>query len=181
MGSSQHNSRPWRSVLLLTTLAGVIVLFATVKWIGLDLKRNNSQQAATLPKVPPILVEDRHYEECGHSIEENRELSAELRLLSPKELAQIYNASTYQVSEERVRIFSQQPGICPQCKEHIFVGIDGDEVAVFYGLPGGPRQLRERTLIQAERLPLQAVADLKRGIPVANQEELLHVLEGLMN
>ena len=63
----------------------------------------------------------------------------------------------------------------------MFVGLDGDEVAVFYGVPGGPRQLKERAQIRAESLPPQAVVDLQAGIPVANLEELLHVLEGLMN
>ncbi len=175
------NSRPWLLGLLLLTLVGATVLVVTIKGPGLAVNRYNSQQATTVPKSPPVLVEELRYEGCGHRVEEKRELSAELRLLAPKEIAQIYNASTYQTSDERLRLFNDRPGLCPACKEHIFVSLDGDEVAVFYGLPGGPQQLKERIQIRTEGLPLQAVLDLRRGIPVTSEKEFLHVLEGLMN
>lgn len=181
MRSLHYNSRTWRRVAIFVMLTGAILIVVAVKWAGNVPKRHDSQQTATMPKAPPILVEDRQYEGCGHRVEKEQELSAEFRLLSPKELAQLHNAATYQVSEERLRIFNHEPGLCPECKRHIFVGLDGEEVAVFYGLPGGPRQLRERTPIRMERLPPQAVSDLKLGIPVNSQEELLQVLEGLMN
>lgn len=181
MRSSYHNSRPWIIALSLLTLVGAAFLLVFIWWTGPNNENGNNQQAVTLFKAPPVLLENRRYEQCGHSIEEKRELSDEIRRLSPREIAQLYNADTYHIDEERLRLFNRQPGLCPNCKEHIFVGLDGDEVAVFYGLPGGPQQLKERTQIRTGSLPSKAVADLELGITVANQEELLHVLEGLMN
>jgi hypothetical protein len=63
----------------------------------------------------------------------------------------------------------------------LFVGLDGDEVTVFYGTPGGPKELKERTGISAAGLPEEALLDLKAGIPIESQEQLSQVLEGLMN
>ncbi len=70
----------------------------------------------------------------------------------------------------------------PECKRHIFVGLDGEEVAVFYGLPGGAAATeRTNADTHGKTTSPQAVSDLKLGIPVNSQEELLQVLEGLMN
>ena len=181
MHFSKYRSRPQRYIYVLIMLMGAALLLVAVRWSGLVKSYYNSRQVATLPQAPPLLVEDCHYGLCGHTTQQSRELTAELRTLSPKEIAQLNNANTYQVSQEKLQIFSDQPGLCPDCQEHIFVGLDGDEVAVYCGVPGGPRQLKERTQIRVDNLPPQAMADLLAGIPVADSEELLHVLEGLMN
>ncbi|MGI6129993.1 MAG: BofC C-terminal domain-containing protein [bacterium] len=181
MRSSESNSRPLGYLYLVMVFMGIILLVVGIRWSGLLKNHSDSRQVATLPQSPPLLIEDRRYELCGHTIEQSHELEADVRLLSPKELARLYNANTYQVSQEKLQIFSDQTGLCPECKNNIVVGLYEGEVAIFYGTPGGPQQLKERTQIQAERLPPQVVVDLKSGIPISDQEELLHVLEGLMN
>ena len=163
------------------TLIGIIVIIVAARGVNNGFRYRNSRRAAIELLSPPLLVEHCHYESCGHDLEKETELSQEQRQLKPKELAQLYNASGYQVSEERLRVFNSEPGLCPQCKDQLFVSVEGDKVAVFYGLSAGPCQLKEKTSISVQKLPPQAVADLKSGIPVKSQEELLYLLEGLMN
>ncbi|HKM39579.1 MAG TPA: BofC C-terminal domain-containing protein [bacterium] len=176
-------ARYYRSLLLRAAfiVVGIVVVIVAATWIRNGSQRHNSQQAAVLPQSPPLLMEHRRYENCGHNTEKELELSPELRRLKPEELAQLYNAASYQVSEERLRVFSSEPGLCPQCKGRMFVGIYGDKVAMFYGMPAGPHQLKEETNIPVGKLPPHAAADLKAGIPVDNYEELLYLLEGLTN
>lgn len=160
---------------------GVVLLLVAVRWSGLVKDYYSSQETTILPQAPPLIVENRQYGICGHTIQQNRELTAEFRTLSPKEIAQLYNADTYQVSQEKLQLFCDCPGLCPECRKHIFVSLDEDEVVVYSGVPGGPHELKERTQIRVDNLPPQAVEDLQAGIPVADSEELLHILEGLMN
>lgn len=68
------------------------------------------------------------------------------------------------------------------CREHannMFVGVKDGYVAVYYGKPGGKPLLKEVTKIPMDRLMGQDREELRRGVLVRSQEELLRTLEGL--
>lgn len=70
------------------------------------------------------------------------------------------------------------------CREHannMFIGIQDDYVAVFYGKPGSKPIMKERTNIQTSHLMAEDVEELKHGIAVSSKEELLRTLEGMQS
>ncbi|MBC8016471.1 MAG: BofC C-terminal domain-containing protein [Sporomusaceae bacterium] len=70
------------------------------------------------------------------------------------------------------------------CREHannMFVGISDDNVAIFYGKPGSRPIIKEKTNIKASQLMAEDVEELKHGIVVSSQEELLRTLEGMQS
>ncbi|NMA54532.1 MAG: hypothetical protein GX952_01195 [Firmicutes bacterium] len=179
MRSPCFNSRARRFLIAISIL--IIIALFSLNRLGGDVQRHGSRKTVVKQQSPSLLVEDCYYEGCGHNITEEQELAPDLRRLAPQELARLYNAAVYQVSEYRLTVQKSEPGLCPRCKEQVFVGIYQDKAAVFYGSPAGPHQLKEQTNIPVRKLPPQAVTDLRSGIPVNSQQELLQLLEGLMN
>ncbi|WP_378955635.1 BofC C-terminal domain-containing protein [Pelosinus sp. sgz500959] len=70
------------------------------------------------------------------------------------------------------------------CREHannMFIGIQDDKVAVFYGKPGPRSIVKEITSIQINHLMPQDIEELHHGIVVQSTEELLRTLEGMQS
>lgn len=70
------------------------------------------------------------------------------------------------------------------CREHannLFIGIQDDKVAVFYGKPGSKSIVKEITNIPLSSLMSQDIEELKHGMIVQSTEELLRTLEGMQS
>lgn len=70
------------------------------------------------------------------------------------------------------------------CREHtnnMFIGIQDDKVAVFYGKPGPKAIIKEITTISVGSLRNQDIEELQRGMIVQSTEELLRTLEGMQS
>lgn len=181
MHFSSSKPRP-RGCFAYSMLAICIMLTGIYAWrVGSFKVQPKSQEVAEAPPYPVFLIEKRHYVLCDHITEQSSEFNTESGHFDPKEVAKLYNAAAYQLSSDKLYLYLDQPGLCPSCKENIFIGLCEDKVAVYYGMPGGPQQLKEQTQIPIRGLPLLALEDLKKGIPIQDGYELLYVLEGLMN
>jgi len=72
-------------------------------------------------------------------------------------------------------------GYCREHANNMFIGIQDDRVAVFYGKPNSKRIVKEITNIQIKTLMAQDVEELKQGLIVGSTEELLRTLEGMQS
>jgi len=72
-------------------------------------------------------------------------------------------------------------GYCREHANNMFIGIQDDRVAVFYGKPDSKRIVKEVTNIQVNKLMVQDVEELKQGLAVSSTEELLRTLEGMQS
>ncbi|MDK2882316.1 MAG: hypothetical protein PWP58_652 [Bacillota bacterium] len=169
--------RIWLYIVLVVLLAGG----ATTAWSGILSRPEEAPNPVFLTGPNTRIVEEVTYKGCGHVVRSEKELPGNQHGLNLDQLSRLYPDWNVAVSEEIIHFTNSQSGLCPGCKAKLFVGLDGDEVTVFYGTPEGPKEIKERTGIIAAGLPEEALLDLKAGIPVENQEQLLQVLEGLMN
>lgn len=69
--------------------------------------------------------------------------------------------------------------LCDSCRENQFLGLDGQQLAVFRGTPSNPGPITERIVLNLKKLPAAEVEDLKKGIPFQDGKEKLQLLEGL--
>lgn len=70
------------------------------------------------------------------------------------------------------------------CREHannMYIGIQDDHVAVFYGKPGSRSIVKEKTSIPVNKFMPQDIEELRHGMVVQSQEELLRTLEGMQS
>ncbi len=70
--------------------------------------------------------------------------------------------------------------LSPTDKNNIHLGVQEGKVAIFYG-ESGQRNLKKLTEIELNDLPLQEQNNLKSGISVSSNEELLSVLDSLIS
>ena len=118
--------------------------------------------------------------ECGH--EETHIIPAphEMIGLSKDALAKdIEPWSITEFSENQVVLFQKRQGMSPPCLKTMHIGEKDGWVTVFYGTPDKRCRVKSATRIKASNLPPGELDDLKVGIPISSEEELLHVLEAL--
>lgn len=175
-------------------LLGVFLAVAAGYYFLWDGKKGGLPEERP-PEVVPQLEEpavftvgaDSHliyqvtYSQCGHR-EVLRERTPEDEIgLTLDDLRTIYRDWSIELDGSDILLNSAIDGLCEYCREKIFVGIHEGRVAVYYGEPGGEAWLKEVTEIPVENLPPREQEDLRAGIPVEDEEELPHILEGLMN
>lgn len=142
------------------------------------LEDGNSASTVTLGR-DTILVMRTLYE-CGHEETETRQVDAEMVGLSREELQKECDGWTItEFSPGRVTMVREKAGMAPKCASTMHVGIKDNHVAIFYGTPEARCRLKSVTQIPVSGIPRAERMDLEKGIPVANKEQLLKLLEGL--
>ncbi len=68
---------------------------------------------------------------------------------------------------------------CPNCRNHKFLGISGNEVVIRRGTPAIPGPVLEKVEISVEKMPPLELEDLHKGIPFKTEGEKLQLIEGL--
>lgn len=68
---------------------------------------------------------------------------------------------------------------CFNCREHQFLGIMEQSVAVIRGTPEKPGPIQEKTTLKIKDLPQLELEDLRKGIPFKSGNEKLQLIEGL--
>ncbi len=118
--------------------------------------------------------------ECGH--EETSTMSAppEMAGLTREELAREMDAWTItEYSATRVTLWQKRPGMSPACLANMHVGDKDGWVTVFHGDPLRRCMPKSVTRIRVSDLPPGERNDLRSGIPVSGEEDLLRILESL--
>ncbi|NLB74263.1 MAG: hypothetical protein GX795_09610 [Firmicutes bacterium] len=118
--------------------------------------------------------------ECGHEETDSVPAPQEMIGLSRDDLAnQIEPWVITEFSENEIVLFQKRQGMSPSCLNTMHIGEKDGWVTVFYGTPDKRCRVKSATRIKASNLPPGELDDLKVGIPISSEEELLHVLEAL--
>jgi hypothetical protein len=118
--------------------------------------------------------------ECGHEETDSMPVPAEMIGLSRDALAgQIEPWIITEFSENQIVLFQKRQGISPSCLNTMHIGEKDGWVTVFYGTSDNRCRPKSTTRIKASDLPPSELDDLKAGIPISSEEELLKVLEAL--
>ncbi len=118
--------------------------------------------------------------ECGHEETDRIPAPAEMIGLTEGELSkQIEAWNIAEFSENQIIMFQKRQGISPSCLQTMHIGERDGWVTIFYGTPDKRCKPKSVTRIKASDLPPGELDDLKVGIPISSEEELLRVLETL--
>jgi hypothetical protein len=118
--------------------------------------------------------------ECGHEEADRIPAPAEMIGLSRDDLArQIEAWAVAEFSENLIILFQKRQGMSPSCLKTMHIGEKDGWVTVFYGTPDNRCRPKSATRIRSSDLPPGELDDLKAGIPISGEEELLRVLEAL--
>jgi len=177
----------------LPLLLGMFLVVATVYFIwgggeGMPPREREPESFSAVEEPAVFTVRpDSHliyqvtYSQCGHMEVLRRRTPSDEIGLTLNDLEAIYQDWNIEDKGMDVILTSEVEGLCEECRSNIYVGIHEGRVAVFFGQPQGESWLKEVTELPIANLPPREQADLAKGIPVKDEEELLHILEGLMN
>ena len=118
--------------------------------------------------------------ECGHEEVSRTAAPPEMVGLTREELArEVVDWTITEFTPERVVMSQRRAGMSPTCLSNMHIGEKDGWVTVFYGDPEHRCRPKSVTRIRASDLPPNERADLKAGIRVSSEEELLRILETL--
>lgn len=198
-----------RSKLLTTCLALILLSAGLVyTYFSLKVPGNSDKKDKQLPDLPKLEYQDnassrelqqasmdlgnpakinsstevlyRTIYECGHEDTAKILAPAEMIGLSRDNLArQIEPWIVAEFSENQIVLFQKRQGMSPSCLNTMHIGEKDGWVTVFYGTPDNRCRPKSATRIKASELPPGELDDLKVGIPISGEDELLRVLEAL--
>lgn len=127
-----------------------------------------------------ILEKKVFYSYCRHEVDTQTVAGSELVGHTEAELRQLYPEASITVSSPlRVVWRETREDFCAEHGSQRYLGINGDRVAVFQGLPGMRPVVLEQTDIPVEWMPDSEIRKLRQGVVVSNDDELNELLQGL--
>ena len=127
-----------------------------------------------------ILDKKVFFSYCRHEVDTQSAAGQEFIGHTEAELKELYpEASISVASPLRVVWRETKEDFCPEHGSQRYLGVNGDRVAVFQGLPGMRPVVLDQTDIPVEWMPDGEVRRLRQGIIVRNDDELNEMLQGL--
>ncbi|MBP2649547.1 MAG: hypothetical protein H6Q74_372 [Firmicutes bacterium] len=126
------------------------------------------------------LVQKIVYLKCGDEEEFRTKISESMVGLNLNQVQQIYagwNINKFDAQE--VIMTLEVDSFCRDHLSNMFLGVQDEKVAVFYGHPGPKAVLKEVINIPLSRLQEKDAEELRHGLVVGSKDELLRTLEGL--
>ncbi len=118
--------------------------------------------------------------ECGHEEVNKMAAPPEMVGLTREELArEVDDWTITEFTQGRVVMSQRRAGMSPACLSTMHIGEKDGLVTVFYGDPRHRCRPKSVTRIRVSDLPPGERADLRAGIPVSGEEDLLRILETL--
>ena len=120
------------------------------------------------------------YSICGHQVQSGKPSpSLAARLAKCQAGAGFDNWLVLEKSAHELRLARKLNRLCPVCGRRRFLGIADGLVAVYAGTPDKRGEVLQVTKIPAAALPEAELDDLRRGIPLKDDNDRLQLLEGL--
>lgn len=113
---------------------------------------------------------------CGHIEIKRAEYQKEEPFMA---IIENYSKQVKKVNNQSYRFLENSHDLCESCRNNQYLGIDGRQIAVFRGTPINPGPVMEKMEIDLNKLPIEEIEDLKKGIPFRDGKEKLQLLEGL--
>lgn len=173
----------WSNLRLLRVMVTSLLIIITVFWVF----KHNPQIIVGFRKTifpsktfsPPqrwILESQKLHTVCGHWESKRTEYRKEG---SFKAIIKNYSQQVEKVNNQSYRYLESSHDLCDSCRKNQFLGLDDRQIAVFRGTPQNPGPITEKIEIDLDKLPLEEIEDLKKGIPFRDGKEKLQLLEGL--
>lgn len=122
------------------------------------------------------ILESKKLYSCGHMVSKRAEY---LRKGPFESVIKDYAGQVNKVDNRTFAYLEESQDLCDSCCKYQFLGIAGQQLAVFRGTPDNPGPITERIVLNLKKLPKAEVEDLKKGIPFRDGKEKLQLLEGL--
>lgn len=172
-----------RSKITLLRVIGVsliimIAIFGAVKSkpeVVVELRKLLFPSAAVSPERW-ILESQKLHTLCGHMESKRTEYHKEKPF---KAIIRHYSEEVEKVNNQSYRYVVSNHDLCKSCRNNQFLSLDGEQIAVYRGIPGKPGPITEKLPINLKKLPEEEVEDLKKGIRFKSGREKLQLLEGL--
>ncbi|MDI7246598.1 MAG: BofC C-terminal domain-containing protein [Bacillota bacterium] len=146
--------------------------------LNAGLERIGARAAARISSSTEIVY--RVMYECGHEEVNKMAAPPEMVGLTREELArEVDDWTITEFSPDRVVMSQRRAGMSPACLATMHIGEKDGWVTVFYGDPKHRCRPKSVTRIKVTGLPPNERADLRAGIPVSSEEDLLRILETL--
>lgn len=123
-----------------------------------------------------ILESQKLHTICGHVESTRTEYHKEEPFMA---VIKNYSSQVKKVNDQSYTYLESSHDLCDTCQKNQFLGLDGQGLAVFRGIPNKPGPITERIAIDLNKLPEAEIKDLKKGIPFEDGKEKLQLLEGL--
>lgn len=102
--------------------------------------------------------------------------------LSIYQLQKVYQGWTFdKFDRDEVNMTLRVDNYCREHANNMYIGIQDGRVAVFYGKPGSRSIVKEKTNIPINKFMAQDIEELRHGMIIQSQEELLRTLEGMQS
>lgn len=154
--------------------------------VGPPVPQEEIRDEASVPKILPdsrISASTRltyitEYD-CGHTETTTKAAPPEFYGLNLKEVEE--ECKGWKVTgftPSGVTMERRASGMAPKCRDSMHISVRGNFIAVYHGTPERRCRLKSVTRIPIEGIPQRELEDLKKGIAVKDEDELLKVLEG---
>lgn len=172
---------PWLRSTLLRVIAISLTIITIVFW---GVKRNPLVISRVRHKFFPSeltapekwILESQKLYSCGHMVSKR----AEYFKKGPFEsVIKDYAGQVKKVDNRTFVYLERSQDLCDSCCENQFLGIAGQQLAVFRGTPDNPGPITEKIDLNLKKLPKAEIEDLEKGIPFKDGKEKLQLLEGL--
>lgn len=172
---------PWLRSTLLRVIGISLVIIVIVFW-GLKqnpvtinkIRKKFFPSDATSPQK--WVLESQKIYACGHMESKRTEYPKK----GPFEtVIKDYAKYVKKVNNQTFAYIERSQDLCDSCRENQFLGLAGQQLAVFRGTPSKSGPITERIVLDLRKLPEAEVEDLKKGIPFKDGKEKLQILEGL--
>ena len=145
---------------------------------GLEARLEGLAAAAKISSSTEIVY--RVMYECGHEEVNRMAAPPEMVGLTREELAhEVADWTITEFTPGRVVMSQRRAGMSPACASSMHIGEKDGWVTVFYGDPRHRCRPKSVTRIKVSNLPPGERDDLRAGIPVSGEEDLLRILETL--
>lgn len=131
----------------------------------------------TETKVSPNaeLVIKKYYNECGHTIEEVREVTNDMVNKTQKEVEELYPDYKIESFENnKIVLLKEEEG---QCDEHYIVKDENSNIVIYKLLADGTEEIYQNTGIPTEYLTETDKINLRDGIKIFGRENLNSLIE----
>jgi len=131
----------------------------------------------TETKVSPNaeLVIKKYYNECGHTIEEVREVTNDMVNKTQKEVEELYpDYKIESFDNNKIVLLKEEEG---QCDEHYIVKDENSNIVIYKLLADGTEEIYQNTGIPTEYLTETDKINLRDGIKIFGRENLNSLIE----
>ena len=138
---------------------------------------NTLETSAIDTNISPnaILIKKTYYEACDHLIRETEDIPEELVSKTEEEVREVFsNWKLEEYSPTQIILYKSEKG---NCGEHYFVQDHNGVIGIYTPDEYGVKTLKKDTEILTQYLPEEDIANLKAGVEIIGNTNLIEFLE----